>query len=68
MTRPTDTFHMEFETREFPGKVQYVEITINKRVTSDPNKKFRVDLCDHPLFPALVRYVDGNRNADNLKG
>jgi len=60
MARLNDTFHLEFETREMPGKIQYVEVTINQRVTSDPTKVFHINLCDHPMYPALVRYVRNN--------
>jgi hypothetical protein len=59
--RPTDTFHIEFDTESMPGKIIATEVQIRRIITSDPKKVFRVDLAVHPLFRHLVTYVENNK-------
>lgn len=57
---PADTFHIEFDTESMPGKIIALGVTLKRDITSDPTKFWRVDLKDHPLYPALCRYCKGN--------
>ena len=60
MTKPTDTFHMGFDTKSMPGKILATTITIRREIYSSPDDVFRLDLCNHPLYPVLCRYVRDN--------
>lgn len=61
--RPTDTFAIEFDTVSMPGKIIATTVTLRREIVpaTDPNKVFRVDLSDHPLYGQLCRYVRNNR-------
>lgn len=60
MPKPTDTFHIEFDTEKFPGKIESVQVTLVRHITADRGKRYRVDLRRHPLYPALCRYCANN--------
>lgn len=60
MPRPTDTFHIAFDTLKFPGKIEAVEVTLRRHITGDQSKQYRLDLCDHPLYAALHKYCANN--------
>lgn len=55
----TDTFHIEFETKEMPGAIVATEIIIRKRILREKDVA-RLDLREHPLYPKLERYVKDN--------
>lgn len=60
---PADTFAIEFFTKEVPGFMTVYEVTLRRRHI--PNSQadstsFRIDLRDHPIYPALQRYVKAN--------
>ena len=57
---PTDTFHLNFDTKTYPGKIECVEITIRRHITGDTSKKYNIALRDHPLYRALEQYVLSN--------
>lgn len=52
-------FAMEFQTSNAAGLIRYVKVTIEESLM-DREDRVRIDLCDHPLYPALQRYVKGN--------
>jgi hypothetical protein len=56
---PANTFAIEFDTHEQPGTVVAVQVTLS-RITMRPEDAARIDLVDHPLYPALCRYVAAN--------
>lgn len=56
---PTDTFHVEFNTEEMPGRVLATEITIRRKI-AESKDVFRLDLCNHPLYEKLFRYCMDN--------
>jgi hypothetical protein len=58
---PTNTFHIAFDTKHAAGYIKTVKVTIENDVM-DSMDTVRVDLCDHPLYPDLERYVLGNQN------
>lgn len=65
---------IDFDTRIEPGKIRAVRVrldlvTIGIQTFKDiivaaeqisPDAILRVDLCDHPLYDELQRYVKGN--------
>ena len=60
-----DTFLISVDTRDKPGFLEIVTVTIRKEVVSATDPAFaartwRVDLKDHPLFPHVVAYVKDN--------
>jgi hypothetical protein len=59
MSIPADAYHLEFNTKEMPGMIVCVEVQLRRRIGRD-HDTFRVDLSDHPLYPALERYVLAN--------
>lgn len=64
MADPADTFHIAFDTLSMPGKVLVTTVKLTEEIqTADAEfeaRRFRVDLCDHPLYPRLVEYVRNN--------
>ncbi len=61
---PTNTFSIAFNTEEMPGKITIVTVELTKEIVAldgaFEGRKFRVDLCDHPLYPQLAAYVSNN--------
>jgi hypothetical protein len=56
----TDTFHIEFDTETFPGKIVSTQVTLHRHVTGDRTYQYSVNLSDHPLYPQLAAYVQKN--------
>lgn len=54
-------FYISFDTKEMPGKIVALKVSIQKEIITDMNKGMRVDLVDHPLYPQLVRYIEANK-------
>jgi len=58
--RPNDTFHVAFDTASLPGHALVTTVQITRKVFTPvvaKRTRFRVDLCDHTLYPDLVAYV-----------
>lgn len=55
---PTNTFQIRFWTTDV-GYIRTVQVTIEEGVM-DAMDSARVDLCDHPLYKDLERYVKEN--------
>jgi hypothetical protein len=64
MIGPADTFHIAFDTESMPGWIVMTTVRIRKEILICPGafdaRRLRLDLCDHPLYPALRRYVLDN--------
>lgn len=62
---PADNaFHISFDTLDMPGKIKAVKVSLSVEVfdgVRDADKTFYINLCDHPLYPALVAYVAANK-------
>jgi hypothetical protein len=56
---PTNVFQIAFDTQSLKGYIKTVQVTIQNEVM-DSMDTARVDLCDHPLYPDLERYVREN--------
>jgi len=52
---------IDFDTKIMPGKIQAVRVVLDLVTISDMEQPFRIDLCDHPLYPELKRYVLANQ-------
>jgi len=55
-----DAYHIEFDTKEFPGMIVATRITIQQEVIRDLNQKLNVALAAHPLYPKLFQYCIAN--------
>lgn len=55
-----NTYHIDFDTKEMPGRIVAVRIRIDREFIIDDQKKFAVNLSDHPLYPRLAAYVKAN--------
>lgn len=52
-------YSISFDTNEAPGRVRAVWVELGHWFMRDKDVA-RVDLCDHPLYPQLERYVLAN--------
>lgn len=60
VNKPTDVFHISFDTKKRPGYITAVKVTISEDVVFD-DETVCVALADHPLYKALQQYVLANR-------
>lgn len=56
----SEEYFIDFNTQIEPGKIQAVRVRIDLMTVTDMNKPMRIDLCDHPLYRELQKYVKGN--------
>ena len=50
---------ISFDTQDMPGKIVAVGVQLNTIIMKDTDR-VRIDLVDHPLYPALEKYVKSN--------
>lgn len=55
----TNEFHISFNTKGHAGYIKAVKVTITEDAL-DTTDEVRIDLADHPLYPALQQYVKAN--------
>lgn len=58
-----DEFYIEFFTEKLgaaKGTIDAIRVRIDMVNISDMNKKMAVNLCEHPLYPNLKKYVQAN--------
>lgn len=55
-----EEYFIDFNTKIDPGKIQAVRVRIDLVTITDMEAPMRIDLCDHPLYEELQRYVKGN--------
>lgn len=53
-------YYISFNTKEIPGAIKAVSVTLDNELVVDKDAKFPIDLCNHPLYPNLVAYVHNN--------
>ena len=53
-------FYIEFDTKEFEPFLKGISVTLQSELIRDLNKQMPINLSEHPLYPALVRYVQHN--------
>lgn len=54
------TYAIAFDTKEVPGGLRVTEVSLDSKLVLDLNKKHAINLCEDPLYPALVQYVKAN--------
>lgn len=52
-------FEIEFDTKKYPGKIEAVQVTLRTSIMSGKDVA-NLALCEHPLYPKLVKYVQNN--------
>lgn len=60
-TNKLDGYYIDFNTTQEPGKLQAVKVTIELVTITDMNAEMHIDLCEHPLYKELQRYVRVNK-------
>jgi hypothetical protein len=60
-------FYIDFSTREMPGRILATCVMLGQEVVRDQNKVMSIDLCSHPLYERLERYVLANPSVKRLK-
>ena len=58
--REASEYLIDFDTKIMPGKIQAVRVRLDLVTIKDMDESFRIDLCDHPLYEELKRYVLAN--------
>lgn len=58
--KPARKYHITFNVTPDKKMIEAIAVTLDKEFIRDPNTQFRVDLSDHPLYPALEAYVLAN--------
>ena len=53
-------YYISFDTKELPGCIKAVTVTLDNEIVSDMNAQMSIDLCNHPLYSNLVAYVQAN--------
>lgn len=53
-------YWIKFDIDQQGRSISGVRVKLARAMERDMNAQFRVDLCDDPLFPALVEYIIGN--------
>lgn len=53
-------YYINFDTKEIPNGIKATKVSLDSVLVLDKNKSFRIDLCDDPLYPILVKYVKDN--------
>jgi hypothetical protein len=59
-------YSISFDTNDAPGRVRAVWVEIGHWFMK-PNEVARLDLCDHPLYPELEKYVLNNPSSGRPK-
>lgn len=52
-------YYISFDTLDMPGVVRAIAVTVDCEI-KPLETEFDVNLCSHPLYPALVMYVKAN--------
>jgi hypothetical protein len=53
-------YYISFDTKEVPGMIKAVKVSLDTEIVSDMGKKFPINLVDDPLYLALCRYIRNN--------
>lgn len=60
MLNPADEYFICFDTQSNAPHIEAVRVRIDNITIRDMNVGLRLDLCDHPLYEDLKRYVQSN--------
>lgn len=53
-------YHIAFFTKDKPGYLEAISVVLDKELLADDGTKFKINLCEHPLYQHLVEYVLNN--------
>lgn len=53
---PANEYHISFNTKDSAGYIKAVKVSISEDVVL-LDETVRIDLVDHPLYPALQKYI-----------
>lgn len=53
---PAKEYHISFNTKDSAGYIKAVKVALSEDIV-DLDESVRIDLADHPLYPALQNYV-----------
>jgi hypothetical protein len=53
-------YYISFDTKINPGKLEAVRVRIDVVTIEDMKKDLPINLCDHPLYSDLKKYVKSN--------
>lgn len=56
---PSNEFHIQFDQAGISGYIKSVKVVIMEDIV-DRDETVRIDLRDHPLYPALFKYCLNN--------
>jgi hypothetical protein len=51
------TYYIKFDTREVPGKLVAISVTLDSEIIADLERPLSINLSDDPLYPALCEHV-----------
>ncbi|WP_296206503.1 hypothetical protein [uncultured Hyphomicrobium sp.] len=51
---------VSFDTKDMAPRIKAVKVELGLHIMRDMDEKVRVDLADHPLYPALHAYCAAN--------
>jgi hypothetical protein len=54
-------YFIDFNTQIEPGKLQAVRVRIDLVTITDMEQPLAIDLCNHPLYTELRKYVEANK-------
>ncbi len=49
-----------FDTVDMAPNIKCVQVELSTHIMRDMGEEVRIDLCDHPDYPKLVKYVNSN--------
>lgn len=53
-------FYIAFDTKDMAPNILATKVTLSTEVIRDMNRPLAINLSEHPLYPALYRYVASN--------
>ena len=57
---PSEEYFITFNTKINPGKLEAVRVRLDIVTIDKMDQKLRIDLCEHPLYSDLKKYVEAN--------
>lgn len=53
-------YYIAFDTQEMAPNIRAVTVELKHEVVTDDHAPMSVNLCEHPLYPQLCKYVKSN--------
>lgn len=55
------SYYVSFDTKDMPGKIVAVKVTIEKEIISDMEKELPINMSEDPLYHHLKTYCENNK-------